>query len=123
MVVDLPAPFGPSRATTSPGSMVRLTPSTAWMRPNDFFRSVSWMAGVFTFSASGRARARAQFVRQDLGVTYVTTSGLLFIVVSVALLILYTSFGWPVWQGVVVALVVGLVAAGTNYYSFTRRRK
>ena len=32
-VVDLPAPFGPSRATTSPARTDRLTPWTAVMPP------------------------------------------------------------------------------------------
>jgi hypothetical protein len=32
-VVDLPAPFGPSSATTSPGAIVRSTPTTAWTSP------------------------------------------------------------------------------------------
>ena len=29
IVVDFPAPFGPSRATVSPGAMARSTPRTA----------------------------------------------------------------------------------------------
>ena len=33
-VVVLPAPFGPSRATTSPGRIRRLMPSTAVTGPN-----------------------------------------------------------------------------------------
>ncbi len=33
MVVDLPAPFGPSRATVSPGAMSMSTPRTAWTGP------------------------------------------------------------------------------------------
>ncbi|MBB4908208.1 hypothetical protein H4W32_008280 [Actinophytocola algeriensis] len=32
-VVDLPAPFGPSNATTSPGAITRSTPSTARTSP------------------------------------------------------------------------------------------
>src|ERR1700720_4856687 len=31
--VDLPAPFGPSRAVVSPGRRSRLSPSTAFRRP------------------------------------------------------------------------------------------
>ena len=31
--VDLPAPFGPSRATVSPGRKSRVSPSTALRRP------------------------------------------------------------------------------------------
>ena len=31
--VDLPAPFGPSRATVSPGRKSRVSPSTARSRP------------------------------------------------------------------------------------------
>ena len=33
MVVDLPAPFGPSRATVSPGAIVMSTPRTACTAP------------------------------------------------------------------------------------------
>ena len=36
IVVDLPAPFGPSRATTSPGVTTRSTPSTASVAPQLF---------------------------------------------------------------------------------------
>ena len=36
IVVDLPAPFGPSRATVSPRSIVTSTPRTASTEPNDF---------------------------------------------------------------------------------------
>ena len=35
MVVVLPAPFGPSRATTSPGAMWMSTPRTALTAPKD----------------------------------------------------------------------------------------
>ena len=38
MVVVLPAPFGPSRPTISPGATWKLTPSTARTSPNDFSR-------------------------------------------------------------------------------------
>ncbi len=31
--VDFPAPFGPSRPTSSPGCTSRLTPASAWTRP------------------------------------------------------------------------------------------
>jgi hypothetical protein len=33
MVVDLPAPFGPSSANTVPGITLKLTPLSAWMPP------------------------------------------------------------------------------------------
>ena len=33
IVVDLPAPFGPSSATVSPGAIERSTPRTAWIGP------------------------------------------------------------------------------------------
>ncbi len=52
----------------------------------------------------------------------IATSGLLFVVVSVALFFLYRSFGWPVWQGVVVAVLVGLLAAGANYLAARHRK-
>src|ERR1700722_12968088 len=38
IVVVLPAPFGPSRPTISPGATWKLTPSTARTSPNDFSR-------------------------------------------------------------------------------------
>ena len=38
MVVDLPAPFGPRKPSTSPFSTVKEIPFTAVMRPNDFFK-------------------------------------------------------------------------------------
>ncbi len=42
-VVVLPAPFGPRRATTSPGRIVRSTPSTATTAPKRLRRPLSWM--------------------------------------------------------------------------------
>ena len=33
IVVDLPAPLGPSRATVSPGAIAMSTPRTAWTGP------------------------------------------------------------------------------------------
>ena len=33
MVVDLPAPLGPRKPTTSPGSRAKLTPASAWNGP------------------------------------------------------------------------------------------
>jgi hypothetical protein len=33
MVVDFPAPFGPTKAVTSPGATVKDSPSTATVRP------------------------------------------------------------------------------------------
>src|SRR3984885_8049283 len=38
IVVVLPAPFGPSKPTISPGATWKLTPSTARTSPNDFSR-------------------------------------------------------------------------------------
>lgn len=52
----------------------------------------------------------------------VTTSILLFVVTCLALLWLYTSFGWPLWQGVILAIVVGLIAGGANFL-FARRAR
>jgi hypothetical protein len=46
----------------------------------------------------------------------------LLVVVSVALFFLYLSFGWPLWQSVVVAVLVGLLAAGANHL-VARHRK
>ena len=39
MVVVLPAPFGPRRATTSPAETVRSMPRTAWTLPKLLVRS------------------------------------------------------------------------------------
>ena len=38
IVVDLPAPFGPSSATVSPGATATSIPRTARTSPNDFAR-------------------------------------------------------------------------------------
>ncbi len=38
IVVDLPAPFGPSSATVSPSSIETSMPRTASTEPNDFVR-------------------------------------------------------------------------------------
>ena len=40
MVVVLPAPFGPSRATVSPGAIARSIPRTACTDPYDFHKPV-----------------------------------------------------------------------------------
>jgi type IV secretory pathway TrbD component len=45
----------------------------------------------------------------------ITTSTLLFVIIAVALVFVYAAFGWPLWQGVVVAVALGLFAAGANY--------
>src|SRR5690349_12286497 len=34
MVVDLPAPFGPTKPVTWPGWTVKVIPSSAWVEPN-----------------------------------------------------------------------------------------
>src|SRR5580700_12087480 len=34
MVVDLPAPFGPTKPVTWPGPAVNVIPSSAWVEPN-----------------------------------------------------------------------------------------
>src|SRR4051794_18230359 len=46
MVVVLPAPLGPRKATISPGSMVRSRPSTAVTAPKRLVRPRSAMAGT-----------------------------------------------------------------------------
>ena len=45
-VVDLPAPLGPRKATTSPGPTLRSRPFTACTAPKVFLRSDRAMAGV-----------------------------------------------------------------------------
>ena len=57
--VVLPAPFGPSRPNT-PGPACRLTPATAWLRPNRLVRSMisTFITGFLSGSASRRGRPR-----------------------------------------------------------------
>ena len=52
IVVVLPAPLGPRRATTSPGRMVRSIPSTAVTSPKDLCRSVSRTASTWSVRGS-----------------------------------------------------------------------
>src|SRR5262245_40220791 len=58
-VVVLPAPFGPSSATTSPGSIVRVTPRSASTSPYRLRTSVSWTTGLAMPAGSARSRAVA----------------------------------------------------------------
>jgi hypothetical protein len=53
--VDLPAPFSPSRACTSPGATVRSTWSFATSAPNRFTSCWAWTRGA-GMAGSGRAR-------------------------------------------------------------------
>src|ERR671922_2759927 len=46
MVVDLPAPFGPRKPSTSPRSTVNEMPSTARFGPKLFTRFSIWIIGV-----------------------------------------------------------------------------
>ena len=46
MVVVLPAPLGPRKATISPGSRVRSMPRTAWTSPKSLVTSESRTAGA-----------------------------------------------------------------------------
>src|SRR6185503_11943684 len=48
MVVDLPAPLGPSRPRQMPRGTSRSSPSTAVIEPNRLTTPRSWMAGVLT---------------------------------------------------------------------------
>ena len=59
IVVVLPAPLGPRRATTSPGRMVRSMPSTAVTSPKDLCRPVSLTAsaGSVMGAVTGAARS------------------------------------------------------------------
>src|SRR5258706_11446413 len=45
-VVDLPAPFGPISASSSPAATSKLTPSTARLPPNDLPRSVTFNSAM-----------------------------------------------------------------------------
>ena len=57
-IVVLPAPFGPMSPTTSPGSMAKLTPSTATTPPNFTTRSLTASVAAAPLRAR-RATARA----------------------------------------------------------------
>ena len=71
IVVVLPAPLGPRRATTSPGRMVRSTPSTAVTSPKVLCRSVSRTASTWSVrgtsgtEASRPVRGVAVLMAQD----------------------------------------------------------
>ena len=54
MVVVLPAPLGPRKATISPCSRVRSMPRTAWTEPKSLVTPEIWTAGT---GAGGRRRA------------------------------------------------------------------
>src|SRR5919204_4464661 len=58
-VVVLPAPLGPSKAKTSPGATVKLSPSTARVAPYDLVRFSTTVAGpsAAVGTTSGRAAA------------------------------------------------------------------
>jgi len=53
IVVDLPAPFGPSRANTSPGSTVKETPRTASTPPGYVF--VRWSTSIIVPPVTSRS--------------------------------------------------------------------
>ena len=59
--VDLPAPFSPSSATTSPACTSRLTPRSACTPGNRLWMPRSWRSGAAAIGAalSGRGAARA----------------------------------------------------------------
>ena len=56
--VVLPAPFGPSSPNT-PGPVCRLTPATAWVRPNRLVSSVISTFMMFLSGSGSRTRAIA----------------------------------------------------------------
>ena len=60
MVVDLPAPFGPRKPSTSPLSTVNETPFTAIFGPKAFFRfrtSIMENSGQFVHNSASRSIA------------------------------------------------------------------
>src|SRR5437879_6069698 len=71
MEVVLPAPFGPSIATTSPGRMAMSTPRTAWTGPKLLWAPISSTAFPIARSAYRRSRARTSRTSRDLPVTSV----------------------------------------------------
>src|SRR5258705_13214856 len=52
LIVDLPAPFSPTSATTSPGAIVKLTSLTAVMPPNRFVTRSTATAGSTPFGCT-----------------------------------------------------------------------
>src|SRR5262245_66248570 len=65
MVVDLPAPFGPRIATTSPDLMVRSTPATACTSPYLLVTPVRRTAFVFVIPMTIPPRGGADPVRSS----------------------------------------------------------
>src|SRR6267142_1750952 len=66
LIVDLPAPFSPTSATTSPGDTVKLTSLTAVMPPNRFVTRSTATAGSTPFGCtSARIRGRDAAVDVD----------------------------------------------------------
>jgi hypothetical protein len=58
IVVDLPAPFGPSSATVSPGAIIRSIERTAWTSPYDlesWDRATPPAGALFVMSRACRA--------------------------------------------------------------------
>ncbi len=60
MVVVLPAPFGPTSPTISPGATWKLTSSTAFSSPKDLHRCWAERTGAVILSCSSRRPAAAQ---------------------------------------------------------------
>ena len=56
MVVVLPAPFGPRKATISPGSRVRSIPRTAWTGPKSLVTPDELDGGHGPGGGAGRSR-------------------------------------------------------------------
>src|SRR5256885_16436517 len=66
LIVDLPAPFSPTSATTSPGARVKLTALTAVMPPNRFVtRSTATAGSAPSGCTSARLRGRDAAVDVD----------------------------------------------------------
>ena len=74
MVVDLPAPFGPRRATVSPGATSRQRSSTASRAPYRWLTPSKRKAGV----DAGRWRAvfRAKVLTDILGLSHASATSL-----------------------------------------------
>src|SRR5258706_14152547 len=68
MVVDLPAPLPPIRATTSPSSTSRLIPCRAWIRPySSVMLSISSSIGRYPQVSRDHARVVTDLGRDPLG--------------------------------------------------------
>lgn len=65
IVVDFPAPLGPTKPTTSPGSIASVTPSIATVEPNFFVTSWQFRTGVLMIKSVPPASAQGDGKREN----------------------------------------------------------